>query len=91
MTRNAAVLGCLPVSLVALPALARDDAGGAPRLQACQADWSRFCGAVKPGDGRIMACMLSNLDRLFDVCAKIVRDKAQAERDARERNARKGQ
>jgi hypothetical protein len=88
--RIALVLACSTVLLTALPAFARDEGGGDPRLQSCQADFSRFCRDVPPGEGRIMACMVSNVDRLSEGCARIVREKAQEERAAHEGKAREG-
>ncbi len=90
MARRATLIAGFIVLLFAVPAAAREEGGGDPRLQMCQADFERFCRNVQPGEGRIMGCMMSNVDRLSEGCAKIVRDKAGEERDMRERKAREG-
>jgi hypothetical protein len=45
---------------------------------------------VKPGAGRIMACMLANVDRLSGDGQKIVRAKAEQETEWREKKAKAG-
>jgi hypothetical protein len=90
MTRIALVLACSTLLVTALPAFARDESGGDPRLQPCQADFNRFCRDVPPGEGRIMACMIAKVDRLSEGCARVVREKAKEERAAREGKTREG-
>jgi hypothetical protein len=35
---------------------------------ACKADIETFCKGIKPGDGRLMACIKSNNDRISQEC-----------------------
>ncbi|HUN56316.1 MAG TPA: cysteine rich repeat-containing protein [Smithella sp.] len=35
---------------------------------ACKADVEKFCKGVKPGEGRIIACLKGNEDRLSQSC-----------------------
>jgi hypothetical protein len=87
--RDVAVLTCvLAAFLLGTPAVARE--GGSDPMQACRADFERFCKDVKPGDGRQIACMVSNQDRLSGDCAKLIREKAQKEAEWKERKAGKG-
>jgi hypothetical protein len=89
MMRLAIALTCLVVLVVSPPVTAKD-AGPNPTMQACQADFEKFCRDVKPGDGRQISCMAGNLDRLTEPCARIVREKSREMGGAREKKA-KGQ
>jgi len=75
MIRLAIAVSCLVVVALSSPVTAKDG-GGNPAMQACQADFEKYCRDVKPGDGRQIACMAGNLDRLSAPCAKIVREKS---------------
>lgn len=88
MRRIIAVLACVIVGAVAHPAFAKDD--GDQRYKTCQADMEKFRRDVKPGDGRQIACMQSNVDRLSADCATIVREKIAAEKKWRDKKAAEG-
>ncbi|BDG05626.1 cysteine rich repeat-containing protein [Anaeromyxobacter oryzae] len=55
---------------------------------ACRRDIGRLCGAVKPGGGRLLACLFRNQDRLSSACEEEVesiqeaREKVTAVREA---------
>ncbi len=36
--------------------------------KACKADIDSFCAGVKPGEGRIVACLKENRDKLSEDC-----------------------
>jgi hypothetical protein len=39
-----------------------------PALEPCRVDVQRYCQGIRPGAGRIRACMRSNQDRLSPAC-----------------------
>lgn len=41
-------------------------------LRACRAEIKKFCEGVKPGQGRIIACLKSNSSGLSSECAEVV-------------------
>lgn len=41
-------------------------------LEPCRADAQRFCQGIRPGAGRIRACMRSNQDRLSPACKQAI-------------------
>ena len=43
--------------------------GGGPR-RACRSDAKKFCEGIKPGEGRIIACLKENLSKLTPACAE---------------------
>jgi hypothetical protein len=88
MTRT--VTACLIVLALCLPAFAKDGKGDAA-YKACQADMEKYCKDVKPGEGRQIACMVGNVDRLSPDCATIVREKAKHEEKMREKKTGKTQ
>ena len=51
--------------------------------QACHADVEKFCQGIRPGQGRIRACLRSNKDRVSDGCKSAVTAFIQARKDAR--------
>lgn len=55
------------------------------RFSACKADMEKYCKDVKPGDGRIMVCMQSNIDRVSPECATVMKEKAQHDKAMREK------
>jgi hypothetical protein len=57
----AAAIGCL--ALVDL-AIAQQSAA----RQACAADYHTYCSDVRPGGGRILACLKQNADKLSQGC-----------------------
>ncbi len=42
--------------------------------QACQDDLARLCKDVKPGEGRIRACLREHKDEISDGCKLAIRD-----------------
>jgi len=51
--------------------------------QACHADVQKFCQGIRPGQGRIRACLRSNKDRVSDGCKSAVAALIQTRKDAR--------
>ena len=39
---------------------------------ACRGDFAKFCKDVKPGGGRVIACLGKHEDKLSDDCKKVV-------------------
>jgi hypothetical protein len=39
---------------------------------ACQADFAKYCPGVKPGGGRVIACLSKQKDKLSPDCRKVV-------------------
>lgn len=70
---TAALLGLCTASL----SFAVDDAA-----HPCKADEAKLCADVKPGEGRIAACMKEHKDELSDACKKVMA-KHHAKRRAR--------
>jgi len=79
----------LIVSLVALSipsfALALTPAGGA-----CSKDSKTFCKDVKPGKGRMLACLKTNMDKLSPDCKKQTAEWPKAKLAAKHHPAAKG-
>jgi Cysteine rich repeat len=40
--------------------------------QACQSDFSKYCPGVKPGGGRVIACLAKQKDKLSPACQKVI-------------------
>jgi hypothetical protein len=49
-------------------------------IQICRADYDRLCGNVRPGGGRILACLQSRASELSPPCGQAM-SRAQALRD----------
>jgi len=72
------ILSCMVIVtlfLIAAPVFSQDDdneQGQAITSQsgkgACKADIEKFCKGIKPGGGRLWACLKSNSDRLSKEC-----------------------
>lgn len=43
----------------------------------CQADVKKICPGVKPGHGRILACLEGKTDQLSDACKEVIKTKLQ--------------
>ena len=74
MKRLSVILCVVVIScfVLAAPGLAQDqDKTLIPKegKGACKADIEKFCKDIKPGGGRILACLKSNGDRLSQECA----------------------
>ena len=89
--KKIAVIFCtvlVGIFMVASLAIAQDhDQTLVPKSSkgACKADIEKFCKDIKPGGGRIWACLKSNGDRLSQECANqmaIEREKFQEFRQA---------
>ena len=39
---------------------------------ACQSDFTKYCPGVKPGGGRVLACLAKQKDKLSPDCLKVV-------------------
>jgi hypothetical protein len=61
----AIILGTLALSSAAL-------AQTAAERQACQGDFAQYCHGVKPGGGRIIACLAKQKDKLSPDCLQVV-------------------
>lgn len=60
-----ALAAALLALLCCLPASARPASGGA---QACGAEREKFCASVKPGGGRVVACLKQHQAELSPAC-----------------------
>jgi hypothetical protein len=74
MKKLSAILFAVMIScfVLAAPGLAQDqDQTLTPKegKGVCKADMEKFCTDIKPGGGRIWACLKSNGDRLSQECA----------------------
>jgi hypothetical protein len=45
---------------------------GGGKLRVCRADIKKFCHGVKPGEGRLIACLKANSSSLSSECAAVV-------------------
>ena len=68
MLRYVMILSVFVVSM--RPALAQGPT--AAEREACAADVKKFCADVKPGGGRIRACLSQNANQLSDSCRDAV-------------------
>ena len=48
----------------------------------CKADYEKLCKSVKPGDGRIVNCMMENKSRVSAGCAEVLAKKQKHEQQA---------
>lgn len=55
-----------------------------PALEACRADVQRYCQGIRPGHGRIRACIRSNQDRLSPGCKNAIVGAIEKRRQKRE-------
>ena len=72
MKRNFIVI-CAVITIIlwGTLAIASDQEKATPPMGgkgACKADVEKFCKDIKPGGGRIIACIKSNKDRLSQEC-----------------------
>jgi hypothetical protein len=71
MVRAGLAAACL-IGLLALT-LSRASAQDRAALRvACEADYRRVCASVRPGGGRILACLNDNLASLSEPCKQVV-------------------
>ena len=47
-------------------------AQSAAERAACQGDFAKLCPGVKPGGGRVLACLAKQKDKLSPDCRKVV-------------------
>jgi len=59
--------------------------------KACRADVEKFCPGVKPGEGRIIACLESNSSKLSQECAAMVAKAANRQGQGQGQGQGKGQ
>jgi hypothetical protein len=52
--------------------------------EACQSDAEKFCKGIKPGEGRIAACLMAHERELAPACQKLVERVETAAREVRE-------
>jgi hypothetical protein len=65
-------------TLVALAFTAHAKDGGP--FAACNADMERLCKDVKPGDGRLVKCMMENKGRASSGCQAVLAEKEKKEK-----------
>jgi hypothetical protein len=58
--------------VVGLAASAQAQNLTAEQRAACQGDYSRYCKGVKPGGGRIIACLNKQGDKISEACRKVL-------------------
>ncbi|HUO53603.1 MAG TPA: sterol desaturase family protein [Rhodoblastus sp.] len=76
------ILFAAGVCLLVAPALAQNPMEMMRIRSACQADASAFCGGVKPGGGRILACLQGNQDKLSASCRSVLPEAEKLKNDA---------
>jgi len=69
------------------PALAKD---GSDPFAACHQDMQRLCGDVKPGEGRIIKCMMDNEARASAGCAALIAKKREKEANVQQTHGQPG-
>jgi hypothetical protein len=77
-------------SLMAL-AFAAGAKDGKDPFAACQADMERLCKDVKPGDGRLVKCMMENKSRASSGCQAVLAEKEQKEKQAQQNKVKQPQ
>jgi hypothetical protein len=70
------ILTALALASAAFLATAKD---GNDPFAACHQDMQRLCGDVKPGEGRIIKCMMANEARASAPCAALLAEKRRKE------------
>ena len=83
------IIACLKahetdLSLPCKEKLAAGDAKMEKIKQACQPDAEKFCKGIKPGDGRIAACLKSHESELAPACQKLIGRVGTAAREVHE-------
>lgn len=66
-------------SLMAL-AFAASAKDGKDPFAACHADLERLCKDVKPGEGRLVKCMMENKARASGACQAVLAEKEQKQK-----------
>jgi hypothetical protein len=61
-------LACTAFTVGVEPALAQQPAKGGGKDRVCSADAKKFCGDVRPGDGRIYKCLTGHNAELAPAC-----------------------
>jgi hypothetical protein len=67
-------------SLMVLSLAAQAKEGGNNDFTVCKADMERLCSSVKPGDGRLVKCMMENKSRASSGCQAVLAKKEQKEK-----------
>jgi cysteine rich repeat protein len=72
----------LPLSFLVISSLAvqAQDAPPAGAREACKPDMQKFCADVKPGGGRIIACLRDHKDQLSQACSDAMASAAKSHR-----------
>lgn len=68
-------------TLVASPAALAAERGKV--TEACKSDIKKLCADVKPGGGRIAACLKDKKDQMSDECKSDLAKQAAAKRDSK--------
>jgi len=58
------------ILFISAPAIAQELTG--EQRAACQGDYDKFCKGTVPGEGRIIACLSKQNNKLSDACKKVV-------------------
>lgn len=56
----------------------------------CKADVQKLCPDVKPGQGRIRACMKEHKDQLSDACKSAIKTRHEQREEQKEKSAEGG-
>lgn len=65
------ILFAAALTLISLNAAFAQDMTAEQRT-ACKADYDKYCKGTMPGEGRIIACLNKQHDKLADACKKVV-------------------
>jgi hypothetical protein len=72
---------------IALPAAAEEKPAQTQAARPCAADTAKFCKDIKPGGGRVKACLAEHAKELSKPCTERLQNK----KDGKHRSARAGQ
>ena len=72
--KNHKLLTVFALASMLLGAAMAADAGKGAIRGACKSDMAEFCKGVKPGGGRMAACLKEHKDQVSDACKSAVKE-----------------